>query len=59
MMIEVVTRSIANPDDVSRRQFDLYDYAGRTWMAKHAWWAAHAGYSVTTSPVVVFETSDG
>jgi hypothetical protein len=52
MIIEVVTRSIANPDDVSRRQFDMYDHAGRTWMAKHSWWAAHAGYSVTTSPVV-------
>ena len=54
-MIDVVTRSVGNPDDVSRRQFDLYDQRGRAWMAKHSWWAAHHGYSVTTSPAAVPE----
>ncbi len=49
-ILDVVTRSLANPEEVSRRQVDQYSHEGRAWLAKHCWWAMHEGYSVTTSP---------
>ena len=51
LVIEVVTRSISDPDYVTRKQINFLSRADRAWLAKHCWWAMHEGYSVTTAPV--------
>lgn len=49
--VDVVTRSVDNPDEPPRR--DRINYASeraRIWLAKHSMWALNTGHSVLTAP---------
>jgi hypothetical protein len=50
--VEVVTRSIANPDKVpKRRRIDLRSNKDRKWLSGHNYWCALNAHTVTVSPV--------
>lgn len=53
MKVDVVTRSIDNPEEVNRRQIDYSKHDARVWLSKHCMWAMCNRHSVTTSPAEV------
>jgi hypothetical protein len=57
--IEVVTRSLADPDQVTRKTINYNNPGDRGWLAKHSLWGLANGFSVTITPVNRYIKPDG
>lgn len=45
-IVQIITRSIEDPDIVTKRTFDYSNMHSQEWLKKHMWWALNSNMSV-------------